>query len=352
MDFIDDIKNYTEKISMLIRHFRFGNKAQLAFLEDLFVLVNDGIPVNRAINMMAQVSTGLTYEVASSISQKIGEGQLLAEGMKEWFSPNVIEIIRIGETGGTLGQAMQSAVKTLSQRGVAMTAFISGISYPLFVFVMACAVVVYLDITVFVQFKQIKPVELWPVSGQYLVAMAQMIKKVWWLFILIIGAVFFILRRILLNYTGEYRPMLDNFPPFSFYRQFTSARMLETLGLLAANGVVFRSAIRIMKHQASPYLASHLSMMEHLLGMGKTNIAEILETGLVSDQELMRLRVMAEVKGFEQGLIRMGVRSAEQATVTLKFVSRIVGGIFLVGDAIIIILIVQGIYLTGMSMGA
>src|SRR5689334_6312699 len=84
------------------KQFQFGNKAQLAFLEDFYTLVNDGIPANRAIEMMVQVAGGIQRDVALAIAQKISEGQPLAEGMKEWFSPNVVEIVRVGEEGGAL----------------------------------------------------------------------------------------------------------------------------------------------------------------------------------------------------------------------------------------------------------
>jgi hypothetical protein len=95
----------------------------------------------------------------------------------------------------------------------------------------------------------------------------------------------------------------------------------------------------------------HLSMMERFLSKGKTNIGDVLATGLVSDDDIMRLRIMAEVKGFEHGLIRMGVRGTEQATQTLKIIARLLGGALLMVGALLIIIIVQGIYLTGMSMG-
>ena len=154
------------------------------------------------------------------------------------------------------------------------------------------------------------------------------------------------------NYVGEFRPLLDQYPPFSFYRRLAAARLLETLGLLVANGVVFKSAIKVMQYQANPYMHYHLVTMEHLLSMGKSNIADVLATGLVDEQDLMRLRVMAEVKGFEHGLIRMGIRGTDQATQTLKFIARMAGGALLIVGAALIIIIVQGIYLTGMSMGS
>ena len=347
----DDIRDAVSRIGLTIRRWQFGTKAQLAFLEDLYLLINDGIPANRAVEMMAQVTTGLTREVSQSLAHKIAQGQPLAEGMREWFSTNVVEIIRVGEAGGALPQTMKSAISMLSQRGVAISAFAGAITYPLLVIVIACAVIVYLNNSVFVQFRTIKPIEEWPASGVRLVALANTIENWWWLVLLAVIAVIIALRHVMTNYTGELRPTLDLFPPFSFYRKFVAARLLETLGLLVANGVVFKSAIKVMQYQANPYLNSHLVMMEHLLSTGKTNIAEVLATGLVERQDLMRLRVMAEVKGFEHGLVRMGIRGTEQATATLKFISRIIGGVLLAIGGILIIIIIQGIYLTGMSMG-
>lgn len=348
---IDELKNLSAKVLLQFKRWQFGNKAQLHFLEDLYLLINDGIPANRAVDMMAKVTHGLRREVAVSLSQKIAQGQPLAEGMHDWFAMNVVEIIRVGEEGGALAETMKSAINMLSQRGVAIGAFVGAISYPLFVIVIACAVIIYLNNSVFVQFRLIKPMEEWPEAGRDLVALAQIIESWWWLVVIGIGAFIMTLRWLMTNYTGEFRPLLDRFPPFSFYRRFVSGRLLETLGLLVANGVVFKSAIKVMQYQANPYLHYHLVMMEYLLGTGKTNIADVLATGLVDPAELMRLRVMAEVKGFEHGLIRMGIRGTEQATQMMKLISRMMGGVFLIIGGLLIIVIIRGIYLTGMAMG-
>lgn len=340
-----------EKISTAIKRMQFGNKAQLAFLEDLYLLINDGIPANRAVEMMGQVTKGLSKEVAESLTHGIAEGQPLAEGMRAWFSPNVVEIVRVGESGGALAQTLKSAINMLSQQGVAIGAFVGAVTYPLVVIAVACAVIIYLKSSVFVQFMMIKPIEQWPEAGQRLMFVAGIIQNWWWMTIVIVVAIGMIFKFLMANYVGELRPTLDKFPPFSFYRQLAAARLLETLGLLVANGVVFRAAIKVMQLQANPYMLSHLAKMEHLLSMGKTNIADVLETGLVDENDLMRLRVMAEVKGFEHGLIRMGIRGTERATSTLKFIAKIIGGMFLAVGGILIILIIQGIYMTGMSLG-
>lgn len=348
---LDSFKSLFTNVVLAFKHWQFGNKAQLAFLEDLYLLINDGIPANRAVEMMSQVTTGLTREVAISLTQKIAEGQPLAEGMREWFAMNVVEIIRVGEAGGALAQTMKSAISMLSQRGAAIGSFIGAMAYPLLVIIMGCVVIVYLKRSVFTQFALIKPMDEWPASGRRLVEIGGLIQNWWWVVIVAIIAIALIIRYLMTNYVGEFRNTLDKFPPFSFYRRFVAGRLLETLGLLVANGVVFKSAIKVMQYQANPYLNYHLVLMEHLLSMGRTNIADVLATGLIDDSDLMRLRVMAEVKGFEHGLVRMGIRGTEQATATVKLISRIIGGLFLTLGGLLIILIIQGIYLTGMSMG-
>jgi type II secretory pathway component PulF len=351
MDMPEGFEDFFGSIGRRLKRMQFGSKAQLAFLEDLYVLVNDGIPPNRAIDMMTQVTTGLSREVAIFISQKISEGQPLAEGMREWFNPNVIEIIRVGEEGGALAETIRSSISTLGQASSTMGAFISAIIYPIMVITMACAIIIYLNTSVFVQFREIKPIEQWPPAGRQLVFIANIIQSWWWVLILTIVAAIIIVKRVMANYVGELRPILDKIPPFSLYRRFAAARLMETLGLLVANGVVFKGAIKVMQYQANPYVISHLVTMEHLLSMGKGNVADVLSTGLISDQDILRLKVLAEVKGFEHGLVRMGVQGSEQTTKTLKMIGKLFGGFLLGVGAALIIVILRGIFLTGMSLG-
>lgn len=348
----EGFKKLATQVAMAFKHFQFGNKKQLAFLEDLYTLINDGIPANRAIEMMGMVSEGINKEVAISLSEKIAEGQPLADGMAEWFSLNVVEIVRVGESGGALAQTLKSAINMLSQQGATMGAVIGAITYPLFVIFMACCVIIYMRSKVLSQFISIKAIDQWPDAGQRLYWLGGFIADWWWTVIVGVVGLIIAMRYVMANYIGEYRTTIDRFPPFSFYRQLTAGRFLETLGLLVSNGVVFKSAIKVMQLQATPYMNSHLTMMEHLLSMGKTNIGDVLATGLVNSQDLLRLRIMAEVKGFEHGLVRMGVRGTEQATATMGKIAKVAGGAFLAVGGYMIILIIQGIFLTGMSLAS
>lgn len=347
-----NVSSIADSIGQYVKHLQFGSKSQLAFLEDLYVLVNDGIPPNRAIDMMSKIATGLNRDVAASIAQKISEGQPLAEGMRDWFKPNIIEIIRVGEEGGGLAQTMESAITSMTRQTGTMGAFIGALIYPFFVLILACSIIVYLNKQVFTQFKMIKPVAEWPESGRYFIEIAALIQQWWWLVAVLVIGLIVLLRWLMVNYVGEMRTFLDQIPPFLLYRRLVAAQFLETLGLLVANGVVFKNALRVIEQQANPYLAFHLVEMEHLLSMGRGNVADVLATGLIDEADVMRLRVMAEVKGFEHGLTRMGLLGAEKTTKTLRVVGKIFGGMLLVVDFSLIILMVVAIMGTGQAMGS
>lgn len=351
-EWINEARTQGDRFLHGFKRWQFSTKKQLAFLEDFYLLVNDGIPANRAIEMMTQVTTGLTREVSLSLSDKIAQGQPLADGMREWFVPNVVEIIRVGEAGGALAQTLKSAINTLGQQGAAVGALISALIYPLMVITMACIIIIYLNTSVFTQFKAIKPMDQWPDAGLQLVALADFIQGWWWSVIIGVIVLVIVLKWLMSNYVGDLRPTLDRIPPFSFYKRMVAGRFLETLGLLVSNGVVFKSAIKVMQYEATPYMQSHLVRMENLLGKGRSNIADVLDSGLVDDADLMRLRVMAEVKGFEHGLVRMGVRGTEQTTQTMKLISKVFGGVLLAVGGLMIIVIIRGIFLTGMAMGS
>ncbi len=341
----------TSIIQEKIKKLRFGTKAQLAFLEDFASLVDDGIPPNKAVEMLARASKGVPRDVAASIAANISTGKPLAEGMREWFAFNVVEIVRIGEEGGVLGETMRSAINMMSSHSSVMGALFGAIMYPSTICLIACCVIIYLNNGVLTQFVMIKPMDSWPEAGIRLVHLAHFIESWWWTIVLAAGALVFVLRIVLKNYTGLFRPLLDKFFPFNMYRQFVAAHVLETLGLLVSNGVVFKSALGIMQHKVSPYLGKHLTQMEQLMGKGKGNIADVLNTGLISETDLMRLRILAEVKGFEHGLIRLGIRGSDQGMATLKLMGKIVGGLLMVVGMLLIMVAINGIYQTGMSLG-
>ena len=345
------LEQFIQHSLRLYKRLEFTTNKQQIFLEDLNVLIDDGIPLNRALETLSRLYTGILKEVAIDIATNLSKGLPLAEGMRPWFRINAVELVRVGEEGGVLHQTIKSAADALKEKQGSLSAVIAAILYPLVVLVTGCIVIVYLNHSVFNDFASIKPVNTWPSSGQDLIMLANIIQ--YWSWLLVIAIIGFIaaMAYLLGNYAGDARSLLNSFPIFSLYKKLMAAQLMETLGLLISNGVVFKSALRIVQYSATPFMLSHLITMEHLLAQGRDNIADVLDTGLISENDILRLRVTAEAKGFEHALIRLGQRATIDSAKTIRRSAKIAGGILLgLGGAMIMFMVVA-IYSVGMFLG-
>lgn len=329
---------------------QFGRKQQQAFLEDLLSLINDGVPINQAIETIRDVSSGITKRVAAHIANQIAQGKLLADGMQDWFKRPLVEIVRAGENSGTLTTTLTAAIQSFAQRSSAITALINGMLYPLTVVLLALGVSVFIKNSVLISFAKIKPVAQWPSVGQTLYYLGEITQTWWWLVFLLLIALFILLTKLMRDFTGDLRHRIDHLPLLSLYRDSVAARFMETLGLLITNGVTLKKAITIIQLEASPYLAWHLLMMEYRLSGGTDNIADVLDTQLIRYTDLMRLRVVAKGKGFDYALINLGRQANEKNSKTIALTGKILGVVLLLSAALIAVTLILGIYTIGSSL--
>ncbi|MGB6976497.1 MAG: type II secretion system F family protein [Gammaproteobacteria bacterium] len=321
-------KTFTS-LNQKLKKLSFTRGQQQAFLEDVSSLVEDGVPASQAIETVALISKGTTREVARDILLRIGEGKMIADGMEGWFSQAIIEIIRAGEQGGTLAENMSAAARTLTQQSKTFAHLVVSCLYPLIVLIAGLVVSVFMKHTVFENFIAIKPIEQWPSDGRALYYIAGFIEKWWWLVIAFLVAITIGIAKLLSTLTGRAREVVDSVGLLSLYRDTAAARFMEMLGLLLTNGVVLKDALRILQTQASNYLMWHLQMMQMRLGGGRENIAEVVDTGLIPQADILRLQVIAKGRGFEHALIRLGKLAAVRNEKTTQTVGKILAGALL-----------------------
>lgn len=339
-------------IQLKFKQLAFNVAKQQAFLEDIAALVEDGVPLSQAVDIISRMYTGISVEVAQSIQQAIAQGKHFAEGMKGWFAPHIIELIRAGEEGGTLAQTLTAAANSLKQTHSISNTLMNSLLYPIIVMCMGLAVTVYVKESVFKSFALLKPVDVWPENARNLLALASFVEHWWWLVLIILSILAWLASRFIRDYIGNLRQYVDRIPIVSLYRRLVAARLMETLGLLISNGVIFKNALRILQYNANPYLASHLLSMEYRLSGGRENLAEVMDTGLIDKPIIQRLQVVALSRGFEHALVRQGQLSNEQTMQAVKLTGRISGGILLVGAAILAAYIVMSVYAVASTVTA
>lgn len=324
--------------------FRGGD--QQSFLEDLATLVEDGVAAPKAVEVLEKVLEGASQKVAKNISRALAEGKAFSDGMVGWFPHYVVELVRIGEQGGTLVHNIRVAAEALGQQSQVVSTLASALSYPVVVLAFACGIIMNFNSKggILEQFAQIKPVSKWPESGQMLYNLASMLTNYWW--VIIVGIIGFIvlLNFILKTYIGPGRDVIDKMPLLNLYRRLTAASFMETMGLLVLNGVVFKQALNLIMRQASVYLRFHMRLMERRLSKGEGNIADVLDTGLIDRGDIIRLRAIAAAKGFEHAMVRQGKQANVNSLKVLTKVSNMFGSLILAMSAIAAGLMVMGTY--------
>jgi len=339
-----------QKIQLKFQQLFFDVKSQQAFLEDIAALVEDGVPLKQTLEIYIDLSKDASRVLAASMLKQISEGQPIADGMTGWFPPGIVEIIRSGEEAGILSKVLKASAASLTKREGALSALLNLMVYPVVVICMALGVSVFINHSIFDSFRDIIPVDRWPQNARILAATASFVQHWWWLLILTVIILIFLFNRFLLGYTGDLRPHLDKLPIWALYRKMQSAQLMETMGMLISNGLVLKKALKILQHHAPPYLASHLILMEHRLGAGRDNIADVLDTGLINEGDLSRLRLIAQAKGFEEALVRQGRRAADEGSKSIHTTGKITAGALLGLSALYAIFMITSVYAVGFSI--
>lgn len=326
---------------------QFRSKQQHILLSDMASLMTDGVPLVKSLETIEQIHSGVAQRVAQSMLAALTTGQSLAVGMLDWFPVAVVELIRAGEEGGQLESALAAAVRYYQQQLAGQQYAWQALAYPLLVLSLAAVMLVVIKQSVLMNFAQIKPVIQWPMVGRHLFYLATVIQYGWWLILLFLGVLVFGVFYMMYQITGPFRTQLDRLPIMSLYRRRTAAQLLETLGLLIANGVSVQQALDILSRHAPPYLAWHLMLMEYRLGTGHDNIAEVLNTQLLDEEDMLRLRVVSLGKGFEQALVSLGRHAYQRYFQSVLRYTKVLAGCLLVTGAGMAAMMVLGIYSVG-----
>ena len=331
---------------------QFSRRQQLAFLEDLYMLLQDGVPINQGVQAMCAVATDVVAHVAKDIAQSIARGVGISEGMEPWFTVTVVNLIRAGAMGGALEPALRSAIDVLQQQQSSLSAWAAALSYPLVVLGMALGMVVFIQRTVLQSFIQIKPLSQWPSVGKNLMNFGFWLGHWWWFLLIFLIGVLCAVTVLLYGFTGAWRTKLDQLPGFRLYRGAVAAHFMESLGLLLKNGVMIRQAFTLLQRQARPYLLWHVAHMELRLSEGFEDMAQVIDTQLISKHDLYRLKVVVRGKGIDHALISLGRQSYKLQIKRMAVYARCLGGLLLVGATGMMAWVILAIYAVSTVMGS
>ena len=222
--------------------------------EELSTLLNAHLELDRALQIMRDANHDQTItDLLELLHRRIHEGADFSAALMEHpqsFSPTYVNLIRAGEIGGNLAEAVSRLSNYLNMLQGLRDRISSAIVYPAILLLVAGISLLVVVVFVLPEFEELfvdMGVTL-PLITRLVMSMSNLFTQFWWLIIAACIAGFWYLRRRYRDPRG--RIEIDNWmvrlPLFGgFIRNWETARFSRNLSVLAKQGVPLTDSIGI-----------------------------------------------------------------------------------------------------------
>lgn len=336
------------------------NNQLIALTRDLATLLNAGLTLDRALEMM--IGLAITPPVAvllQGVRDDVRSGKALSQALdarRDVFSRFYVNIVRAGEAGGALGLVLARLAETMERNKELRENVKSALIYPTILIGVAAISVVILLIYVVPQFETTfaQAGKALPLATAIVVAVGTFFRNWWWA--VAIGIVLFVLwwRRHLKRPRVRRRwderllamPLVGD-----LVRKIEVARFARTLATLLANGVTLLSGLSIVKEtMVNGVLADALDGVIARLREGKGFGRPLAETGLYPRLATQMILVGEESGRLEEMLVRVADIFDREVQIAIKRFLAVLEPVLILSLAVLIGGIVFSILLGVMGM--
>lgn len=237
-----------KKTDLLARFFSGGVKDEdlIIFTRQLSAMLKAGIPIMQSFDILRdQTEKPAFKDVLTEVSRSLTGGARLSEALAEFphvFSPEYVNIVISGETGGDLVQALTNMAVWLEHELEMKTAIKSALRYPIMVIIALIAASMLMVMFVVPRFAGFfaQYTATLPLPTRILIAANNIFQHYWFLLLIIVilaaAAVFFLLRvkEIRLKY-DKMKFHLKIIGPI--YTKIMISRFARIFSMLVRNGI-------------------------------------------------------------------------------------------------------------------
>jgi general secretion pathway protein F len=235
---------------------RVSSKDVMVFTQDLAVLLEAGLPLDRALSILIDVAEKDRVKgIIDDVLKLVQGGAYLSDAMAkhpEAFSDFYINMVKAGEIGGVLPDALNRLGLSLESSQELKDFIVSAMIYPLFLVLVGGASLVVLLTFVIPKFSVIfsDMGTALPFSTRVLLTLSTGLKNWWWLIPIGIAVVAFLYDRYSRTPNGRLR--LDRFKlrlPMmgELITKVETVRFARTLGVLLKSGVSILLALELVR---------------------------------------------------------------------------------------------------------
>ena len=231
----------------------------------LATLIGAGFPLVSALDaLVPQTKSHGFKKILAQIKDLIVEGNSFAWALSKYpgqFSPLYINMVRAGETSGTLEIVLERLADITEKQEALKNRIQTALAYPIFMLIIGTAVLFVLLIYIVPSITSIfsEMNQVLPTPTRILIFLSAFFRTYWWGLFIIIAAVAVFFNRAKKTEKGRYwidKTMLILPGIGILVKKLAVARFARTLGSLLENGVSMLIALDIVKNIAGNSLIS------------------------------------------------------------------------------------------------
>ena len=273
---------------------KLNSKAFIVMCSEFSIILNSGVPVARAVELIAGKMTDKPIKkLLLKVKDEVEAGRTLSDSFEEnggdMLPPTFIESIRAGEESGNVGQAFETMHEHLDKEEKMMTKVRSALAYPAFVLVIAIIVVIVIMVRVVPTFLDIfDSVDGdMPVMMLMLIGISNFFSKYIFIIIAIIAAIVIAYKFYSNTEEGRLKtskmqlkmPIFGNIASLNSARQF--ANSMATM--LGAGLPVTRAVSITSKVISNYYISQQVGKFTGKIEEGKTLSESMAEADILPD---------------------------------------------------------------------
>lgn len=330
------------------------------FTQELATLLKAGLPLDRALQVIIQLSENEAIrELVSQVREDVRGGATLhaaMEARKGVFSRLYLNMIRAGEASGALPTVMIRLTEFMERSKELKETVKSALIYPAILILVAVLSVVVLLMFVVPQFSQMfaESGKALPLATQVVIAIGDFFRQYWWAVLIGCYLAYWFMQRQMSHPASRYRwdarflgmPLIGN-----LLGRIEVARFSRTLGTLLANGVTLLSALSIVKETlTNSFMAERLDGVIAQLREGKGLGRPMLETGVFPGLAVHMVMVGEETGRLQEMLFQVADVFDREVQRAVKRMLALLEPILILGLGLIIGSIIMSILVAILSV--
>ena len=328
-----------------------SGKVLLSFTQELSTLIKAGLPLDRSLSIIAEVTDHERLKkTAEEVLKDVRGGKSLSDAFAKHpavFNKLYISMVKAGEAGGVLDVVFERLADFLERSQNLKGTVTNAIIYPVLLIIVMGLVVTGLVVFIIPRFVGIFETlgQDLPASTRLLLFVSDVLTGYWWLVLLTVFGVYYWFKKYSATDAGRRRldsALLRMAIAKDLILKVEVARFARTLGTLINSGVPILQALAIAKDiVGNVVIAASIARIHKEVKEGRGVSAPMRADGVFPPLAVHMLRVGEETGRMEEMLMKVAdTYDAEVQNAVKRFISVLEPALIVIMAVIVVAVIV------------